>query len=94
MTAALHPAPLSPLRWLCPRCDRLTELRGGATRLTALGIERERKCLTCGAPYETIEQPKRATRTATLVVPAMTPTWALRAAEFVARVGNWIGGRR
>lgn len=95
MSAAVTPlAERPPLTWRCPHCHRQTELRGGPTYATPLGIRRFRHCGQCRRGYVSLEHVAGYYHDAALPVPLRTPAWALAVAGWIVRVGCWLGGGR
>ena len=78
----------------CPHCAADTELRGGPTFSTPIGVRRFRTCATCRRPYTTLEHVATYYHEALLAVPVGTPPWALALCEWVARWAARIGGAR
>lgn len=81
----------------CPHCHVRTPLcaprHEADEAATLLGVRRIRACLACGRSFATLEQAAVAGG-AVLSVPVDTPSWALRLARVVVRLGCWIGGGR
>lgn len=95
MTAAIRQLPVAGERPAvrCPHCGAGTELRGGPTYSTPIGVRRFRACAHCRRTFHTLEHVAAHYHDAALSVPIGTPLWVQRALEWLARAAaTLIGG--